>query len=119
MGGVGGSIERRWFGDRVAVGLDATHWIRATRSTSFNSVAASAKIASSADARRWIAKGAAGIQRVSDTAPIGLWPGAGEGQARGPLLRAHPLIDDGAMEIESAAVFGRSLVAGSVEGQRR
>ena len=47
---------------------------------------------------------------TSDT-PLAWWPGAGTGQGRDALLRAHPLLDDGAIR----GVFGRRLVSGGVE----
>jgi hypothetical protein len=57
---------------------------------------------------------AAGVDIASVTAPLALWPGAGTGHARGPLLRAHPLLDDGRV---TGDVFGRRLYHGSVEGR--
>ncbi|MEX1129893.1 MAG: C39 family peptidase [Vicinamibacterales bacterium] len=56
----------------------------------------------------------AGVDVASTTAPLALWPGAGTGHARGPLLRAHPLLDDGRV---TGDVFGRRLYHGSVEGR--
>ena len=56
-----------------------------------------------------------GFDLASESAPLALWPGAGTGHARGPLLRAHPLLDDGAITGE---VFGRRLTYASVEGRR-
>ena len=44
-------------------------------------------------------RGAVGFERVSDAAPFALWPGAGEGQVRAPLLRAHPLLSDGVVDL--------------------
>jgi hypothetical protein len=57
----------------------------------------------------------AGVDIASSAAPLALWPGAGTGHARGPLLRAHPLLDDGRI---TGDVFGRRLYHGSVEGRR-
>lgn len=58
---------------------------------------------------------AAGMDVTSDTAPLALWPGAGTGHGRGPLLRAHPLVEDGRIDGD---VFGRSLAHASLEGRR-
>jgi hypothetical protein len=58
------------------------------------------------------------VQRVSDNAPIGLWPGAGDGQARAPLLRAHPLLDDGIIDMTGRSAFGRTIESATLEGQR-
>lgn len=48
-----------------------------------------------------------GFRRVTGGAPLGLWPGAGTGRGRSPLLRAHPLLEDGRIV---GPAFGRSLV---------
>ncbi|HJR59353.1 MAG TPA: hypothetical protein VJ813_08150, partial [Vicinamibacterales bacterium] len=48
-------------------------------------------------------------------APRALWPGAGTGHARGVLLRAHPLLDDGRI---TGDVFGRRLYHVGVEARR-
>ena len=49
---------------------------------------------------------------VSDRAPEDLWPGAGTGNGRRVLLRAHPLLDDGIVRSEA---FGRQIVQTSAE----
>jgi len=43
---------------------------------------------------------------LASDAPLALWPGAGTGQGREGLLRAHPLIDDGVIH---DAVFGHHV----------
>ena len=63
-------------------------------------------------------RGEIGFERVGDAAPLALWPGAGEGQVRAPLLRAHPLLSDGVVDLTPASAFGRTLGFGSVEAQR-
>jgi outer membrane translocation and assembly module TamA len=52
---------------------------------------------------------------ASASAPFDLWPGAGVGQARAPLLRAHPLLADG---VVTGPAFGRRLLHATVEHQR-
>jgi hypothetical protein len=47
--------------------------------------------------------------------PLLSWNGAGSGQGRDELLRAHPLLHDGVIR---DAVFGRSLLSGGVEWRR-
>lgn len=54
----------------------------------------------------------AGVRRASDGAPLALWPGAGTGRGRTPLLRAHPLLEDGRV---AGPAFGRSLAHGGAE----
>jgi hypothetical protein len=49
---------------------------------------------------------------ASAGAPPMLWPGAGAGQGREELLRAHPLLDDGVIR---DGVFGRRLLYASGE----
>ena len=49
---------------------------------------------------------------ASRAAPLALWQGAGTGQGRAGLLRAHPLLTDGVL---TGPVFGRELVRGSLE----
>jgi len=60
----------------------------------------------------WIAR--AGGDLAASDAPLALWPGAGTGQARDVLLRAHPLLDEG---IIGNGAFGRRLVHGGVESR--
>jgi len=52
------------------------------------------------------------IAAASRDAPLALWHGAGTGQGRAGLLRAHPLLTDGVL---TGPVFGRELVRGSLE----
>jgi Peptidase C39 family len=61
----------------------------------------------------WHARG--GLEVTGDSAPLGLWPGAGTGHARTPLLRAHALLDDGVIR---DGVFGRTLAHGGIEWRR-
>jgi len=54
----------------------------------------------------------AGWEEASSGAPLAAWSGAGTGAGRGPLLRAHPLLEDG---VVTGSVFGRRLLHGSLE----
>jgi hypothetical protein len=114
----GGAIERRAWGDRLALAADATRWLPVTQSPAFHSAGAHAAVRSSADLRGWVYHGVAGTRRVSDASPYALWPGAGDGHARTPLLRAHRLLRDGIVDTTESAVFGRTLAYGTVEAQR-
>ncbi|HMD35755.1 MAG TPA: C39 family peptidase [Vicinamibacterales bacterium] len=107
---IGASLERRMFADRLSVAASATSW-----TAGFAAMDASAAWRSK-DASRWTYAASASARRVSDTAPLGLWAGAGDGRARADLLRAHPLLDDGI--IQTSAAFGRTLIAGSGETTR-
>ena len=115
---IGGTLERIAFADRLIMSVNAARWAPLTGDTAFSSAAAQATVRSSVDIRDWVARGTVGYQRVGDAAPMSLWPGAGEGQARAPLLRAHPLLDDGVVDLTGSTVFGRSLAFGSAELQR-
>jgi hypothetical protein len=107
---IGASIERRMFGDSLALSTSATLW-----TAGFNAVAAGARWQSK-DAGQWTYAASASAHRVSDAAPFGLWPGAGDGHARADLLRAHPLLDDGI--VQTSAAFGRTLLAAGSETTR-
>ncbi|HEY7292473.1 MAG TPA: papain-like cysteine protease family protein [Vicinamibacterales bacterium] len=110
---VGAAIERHWRDERLVMESSATAWFPVPDSSSvrsFGSIGLSATARSSTRARGWTVQSTGGVQAVSDDAPLTLWPGAGEGHARGALLRAHPLLDDGVVSLNSESVFGRSLV---------
>ena len=114
-------LERRWFDDRLAMAVMASDWLpfpNSVQASSFNAVGARVRVASRPDFSGWRYQATAGIDRVSDNAPLTLWPGAGEGWARTPLLRAHPLLDDGAIDVSGRTVFGRSVRYANAEAQR-
>lgn len=52
------------------------------------------------------------VETVGDGAPLSVWPGAGIGAAREPLLRAHPLLEGGAI---AGGTLGRTVVTGGAE----
>jgi hypothetical protein len=61
----------------------------------------------------WSAR--AGLDVAGEGAPLALWQGAGTGQGRDLLLRAHPLLHDG---IIRGGVFGRTVAHGGAEWRR-
>jgi hypothetical protein len=113
---VGASIERRWLADRISAAADATTWIPITDGAGFSVVGTRARLRSSTDLHAWVYETAISLERVTEGAPMMLWPGAGEGRARAPLLRAHPLLGDGGLDV--TAVFGRTITYGTAEAQR-
>jgi hypothetical protein len=118
---LGASLERRWLADRLAVAVTASDWLplpNDVHASSFNALGARARVASRPDFHGWRYQTTAGLDRVSDSAPMTLWPGAGEGWARTPLLRAHPLLDDGAIDVSERTAFGRSVRYANAEAQR-
>lgn len=60
----------------------------------------------------------AGLEGVHGRTPMFLWPGAGDGHVRAPYLRAHPLIDDGAIGVDNGRLFARRLAHGTIEWTR-
>ena len=56
----------------------------------------------------------AGLSASATSLPFAFWPGAGTGQGRAPLLRAHPLLREGRI----AGVFGSRLAHGGLEWRR-
>ena len=60
----------------------------------------------------WLADG--GVDLAGTSAPLALWSGAGTGQGRAGLLRAHPLLEGGRI---TSDVFGRRLYHASGEGR--
>src|SRR4051812_9185956 len=115
---IGGSLQRVDSSHRLALSIGAAEWTPLNGGPVFGSMSARASGRSSVETRGWVARGEVGIERVGDAAPFALWPGAGEGQVRAPLLRAHPLLNDGVVDLSSSSAFGRTLVFGSAEVQR-
>jgi len=110
----GGSIERRAFDDRLSLEGGATTWIPLTDSERFDAAHIVARFRSVTAARGTVWVAAAGVNVTTAHAPMGVWEGAGEGQARSALARAHPLLTDGVI---TGPVFGRQLTYGTGEIQ--
>src|SRR5205085_11415553 len=96
----------------------ARTWMPAAGRSAFHEAAVRTAFRSSQLNEGWVYLANAGAQRVTDTAPLALWPGAGEGRARDPLLRAHPLLDGGVIDLTTRTVFGKTLVDAHAEAQR-
>ena len=60
----------------------------------------------------------AGTEGVHGRTPVFLWPGASDGNLRAPLLRAHPLVRHGTINVDEGQVLGRRLMHGTVEWTR-
>ena len=110
---VGGEIERRLFDDHVTARASAQRWV-GLRSDGFVTASSSVSVTSSPDPAAFVLLGRIGAEVATAGSPLALWSGAGEGRARGPLLRAHPLLEDGRIE---GPVFGRRVAHTSVETQ--
>lgn len=61
-----------------------------------------------------VVDGAAGGVAVTAETPLDLWPGGDTGQARSILARAHPILDDGRLQVDR---IGRIAVFASGEVQ--
>ena len=113
----GASLEHRSPRDRISIATEATRWIPLSGDRGFSSLAARVQIRAPAAAQRWEYRAVAGLEQTSDTAPLALWGGAGEGRVRSPLLRAHPLLTGGIVNAGSDSAFGRTLTWGTVEAR--
>ena len=111
----GGALERRLFNDRVSIGVDATAWLPIANGLAFQTAGLHAAFRSSAESAGVVTIVDGGLNATSAAAPLALWNGAGDGHARDPLLRAHPLLRDG---IVAGPVFGRRLAYANGEVQR-
>jgi tetratricopeptide (TPR) repeat protein len=109
-------VDTRLAGDRVSIGLDAAAWTPLGSGARFTRAGASAAWRSTAEPARHTWHASAGVAAASAEAPFDLWPGAGAGHARTPLLRAHPLLDAGVVHGE---VFGRTLAHATAEYHQR
>jgi hypothetical protein len=107
-----GLAEQRWLEDRVALTGSGT-----LLAGSFSAWAAASRLEWRSRVRHegHVVLARTGIEMTSDEAPLALWPGAGLGHARGTVLRAHPLLDDGVIDGE---IFGRTVSSGGVEWRR-
>jgi tetratricopeptide (TPR) repeat protein len=115
---VGASLEHRSPRDSISIATEATRWIPLSGDRGFSSLAARVQLRAPAAAQRWEYRAGAGLERTTDTAPLALWGGAGEGRVRAPLLRAHPLLTGGIVNAGSDSAFGRTLMGGTVEARR-
>jgi peptidase C39-like protein len=106
---LGVSGEERLATDRLSIQARVSTWGGGV-STWTSGVRAEWRSAIRNEGDVWLARG--GVDVAATDAPLALWPGAGTGQGRDILLRAHPLLRHG---IISNGVFGTRLVHGGVE----
>ena len=113
-GAVSLALDTRAAGDRLAIIAEAGGWSPRGVTRGFAVAGTRASWRSTTDTTRasWLVESGASV--AGATAPPDLWAGAGTGFGRAPLLRAHPLLDDGVVD----GVFGRRLVHASAEWQR-
>lgn len=110
-----GKLESRLAHDRLALNAEVAQWTSLDGSVPFEAAGLLARWSSEFRADgRWLAR--LGVLTATAAAPLALWPGAGTGRGREPLLRAHPLLDDG---VVAGRAFGRTLVHTGLERQDR
>jgi hypothetical protein len=109
-GGLTGEV--RAAGDRLWMTLETDRWISLEDGPSFSTMSARLEGMSRATPEGVALSGRAYVRSAGTDAPPTLWPGAGTGIARPDLLRAHPLLDDGAI---TGPAFDRHLAGGGAE----
>jgi hypothetical protein len=112
---IGAELEQRFARDRIGVAAVATAYAPVSAGAAFQSVSVHVDARRPSAAVRWGLAAAAGANAVSAAAPFALWSGAGDGHGRPVLLRAHPLLEDGAI---AGPAFGRTLTYATAEIDR-
>jgi len=109
------TVDMRFADDRIALVTSAGWWMPVTGGDRFGTAGLLAAGRSRVDPTLpfWSAVGE--MSMASRVAPLALWPGAGTGQGRSGLLRAHALTDDG---VVTGLAFGRDVARGSLEYAR-
>jgi len=110
-----GEIERRLFADRLSIGGRGTGFFSTGSGKPFyvGSLWLSGRTMIGASHKATI-RLEGSFDVVGAGAPLALWPGAGTGQGRSLLLRAHPLLADGILQ---GPAFGRQLLRAGLEGE--
>ena len=112
---MGTAVEQRLLGDTLALRADSAIWRHAAWAPGFGSGAVSLAWRSATEnTATWAARG--GLYLVTPEAPLDVWPAADTGHVRAPLLRAHSLLEDGAIR---GPALGRALAHGTLEFQRQ
>ena len=111
---VDGSVDVR-LGNRLALAVSGGWWLPFAGGKRFSAGGLLAAGRSTDDAARPAWSGVTEVAVTSRSAPLALWHGAGTGQGRSGLLRAHPLVSDG---VVTGPVFGRTVARGSLEYAR-
>lgn len=109
-GVTGANARVDYRGATVTLGGDL--WLGDTR---FGIADLMAHWSSSREPRGTVLSARGGYQAIGGDAPLDLWAAADTGHARAPLLRAHPVLDEGRLDLQR---LGRRLGHAGVEVQR-
>ena len=109
---LGGAVDQRLLTDRLSLRAGAVVLAGAFRTWT---ASVGADWRSSVRSEGTTVSARAGYDVAGAGAPLALWSGAGTGHARGPLLRAHPLLESGRI---TGDVFGRRVYYGGSELRR-
>jgi hypothetical protein len=109
------ALDIRLAADRLAVAVSGGWWAPFAGGDRFDTGELLVAWRSTDDATRPFWSAVTGFEAASRVAPLALWSGAGIGQGRDDLLRAHPLLDD---DVITGPVFGRDVAHGSFEYDR-
>ena len=109
------TIDVRLAGDRIGFAVSGGSWMPLSGGNRFTSGALLAAWRSTADPARPFWSVTAEVEAASQKAPLAVWPGAGTGNGRSGLARAHPLLASG---IVTGQVFGRRVAQASLEYTR-
>lgn len=107
-----GCVEHRWAGDHLALLAESARWLSLGSGAAFGAAGLSLRWRSSGPEARDTWQAIVAVIGVTSAAPLALWPGAGTGHGRAPLLRAHPLLDDGVIQGRN---LGRRLIHATIE----
>lgn len=105
-------LHQRLPGDTAFVEAELGAWVGSVRTWT---AAGRAEWRSSRDHEAQVVIVRGGLELAGGAAPLSLWAGAGTGQGRDILLRAHPLLDGGVLD---GRVFGRTLAHAGAEWRR-
>jgi hypothetical protein len=100
-----GAVEQHAAGDRVVARVDGELW-RFGGNQRFSTQSLLFELTSTPDITRNAVSTTIGFVNASDASPRALWMGAGTGQGRPILLRAHPLLDN---DVLRGTMFGRQI----------
>ncbi|MGE0706357.1 MAG: cysteine peptidase family C39 domain-containing protein, partial [Vicinamibacterales bacterium] len=108
----GARVERRFAGDRLALGGGGSVWAPLGSGSPFGTYDAYVRVRSKARDARFVHSAIAGVDVATSQAPLALWSGADTGTARRHLLRAHPLLAGG---VVAGPALGRRLAYMNIE----